>query len=303
MQDTSAQSAELSPVDATDRVILKDDSGNAFGVDLRKAQRFEITRRYGDCSVIYRIDRDLWVREFTTSRGRKKHHVARQELIVEEFLGQGLAPPDDLTPELVYSLRLRVLFPDGFFGPPEDEDYPYWLNYLDARLIRLRNGLWVLLNMSRIPMMGGPTTRALSREEAVDLLIREKQTPPDDLWEILERRRPSTREPAGAEAARHVELPGGPDTAAVPARSTPPPAAGPKPEAEGAKPRPRRGRKPDTDPKADQRVADAWETGSYTTYADCAKALGMTRRQVERALDRHRKRTQGKQSRREPASE
>lgn len=58
----------------------------------------------------------------------------------------------------------------------------------------------------------------------------------------------------------------------------------------------KRGRPSDTDPKADKRVADAWGTGCYRTYEACGQALGMTRRQVKLAIDRHRK--TGKRSRR-----
>jgi hypothetical protein len=60
---------------------------------------------------------------------------------------------------------------------------------------------------------------------------------------------------------------------------------------EGNKGRRRRGRKPDTDPKADKRIADAWETKRFRTYAECARELRITPREVKAALDRHRKRT------------
>ena len=57
------------------------------------------------------------------------------------------------------------------------------------------------------------------------------------------------------------------------------------------KPKPkRRGRKPDTDPKADKRIADAWGTGRHKTYADLAHELGRPLLDVRRAIDRHRKR-------------
>jgi hypothetical protein len=64
--------------------------------------------------------------------------------------------------------------------------------------------------------------------------------------------------------------------------------------AEGDKGRRRRGRNPDTDPKADKRVADAWGTRAYRTHEECGRALGMTKKQVKDALDRHRKRPAGK---------
>jgi hypothetical protein len=52
-----------------------------------------------------------------------------------------------------------------------------------------------------------------------------------------------------------------------------------------------RGRKPDTDAKADRRIAEAWDSGHYPTYEDLANELGMDKRDIERALDRHRKRS------------
>jgi hypothetical protein len=52
----------------------------------------------------------------------------------------------------------------------------------------------------------------------------------------------------------------------------------------------RRGRRPDTDPKADERVWDAWQSGGHQTHEQLAAALGKPKREVERALDRHRHR-------------
>jgi hypothetical protein len=66
----------------------------------------------------------------------------------------------------------------------------------------------------------------------------------------------------------------------------------------GAKQKGQRGRKLDTDPKADKRVADAWTTGQYKTYRECAAALGMPEKKVRAAIDRHRHRTRN--SRRRP---
>jgi hypothetical protein len=54
--------------------------------------------------------------------------------------------------------------------------------------------------------------------------------------------------------------------------------------------RPRRGRPADTNQKEDRRVADAWRSGAYATYEDLARALNKTKREVELALDRDRKR-------------
>jgi len=50
------------------------------------------------------------------------------------------------------------------------------------------------------------------------------------------------------------------------------------------------GRPPDTDPKADKRVAEAWATRQYKTYADLGRENGMTGNEVRAAIDRHRKR-------------
>lgn len=52
----------------------------------------------------------------------------------------------------------------------------------------------------------------------------------------------------------------------------------------------RRGRKPDTDPKEDRRIFDAWQTGLYPTYADLDNALNLPNGEGKRACDRHRKR-------------
>jgi hypothetical protein len=59
---------------------------------------------------------------------------------------------------------------------------------------------------------------------------------------------------------------------------------------ENQKPKGKRGRKPDTDPKMDSRVADAWQTGQYRTYAECGREFRMNKKQVKQAIDRHRKR-------------
>lgn len=55
----------------------------------------------------------------------------------------------------------------------------------------------------------------------------------------------------------------------------------------------KRGRKKDSftsDIKKDQRIAEAWKTGQYSTYAELATAFGMNKDEVKNALDRHRKR-------------
>lgn len=51
------------------------------------------------------------------------------------------------------------------------------------------------------------------------------------------------------------------------------------------------GRRPDTDPVADARIAAAWGTRQYPTYAECARAIGISETELRRAVDRHRKRS------------
>lgn len=69
------------------------------------------------------------------------------------------------------------------------------------------------------------------------------------------------------------------------------------------KPKPkRRGREPDTDPKADKRIAEAWGTGRHKTYADLAHELGRPPLDVRRAIDRHRHRSRKRKSGRKPGS-
>lgn len=51
-----------------------------------------------------------------------------------------------------------------------------------------------------------------------------------------------------------------------------------------------RGRKPDTDFKEDAKIAAAWGTGIHGDHEELARAMGKTREEVKRALDRHRKR-------------
>jgi hypothetical protein len=59
-----------------------------------------------------------------------------------------------------------------------------------------------------------------------------------------------------------------------------------------SKPTAKRGRKPDPgiDPRRDERIADAWDSGQYENYADLARELAIDRREVGKAIDRHRKR-------------
>lgn len=61
-------------------------------------------------------------------------------------------------------------------------------------------------------------------------------------------------------------------------------------DGEHGKRRSSRGRKPDTDAKQDKRIWDAWHTGRYQEYAELARELRLRPREVERAIDRHRKR-------------
>ncbi len=50
----------------------------------------------------------------------------------------------------------------------------------------------------------------------------------------------------------------------------------------------KRGRKPDTDKKEDQRIFDAWGTGQHKTYEELGMEMGKTKAEVGRAIDRHR---------------
>lgn len=61
-----------------------------------------------------------------------------------------------------------------------------------------------------------------------------------------------------------------------------------------------RGRRVDSDPKDDERISNAWNTGNYRTYDELARALDATGeikgRDVKLAIDRHRKRLEKKES-------
>ncbi len=63
-----------------------------------------------------------------------------------------------------------------------------------------------------------------------------------------------------------------------------------EPATEMRKLQPKRGRKPDTDPKEDKRIAEAWATGQYRTFADLERELELDKGEGKRAVDRHRKR-------------
>lgn len=52
----------------------------------------------------------------------------------------------------------------------------------------------------------------------------------------------------------------------------------------------RAGRKPDTDPEEDKRIAEAWASGCYRNYADLDRERGLKPGDGKRAVDRHRKR-------------
>jgi hypothetical protein len=52
----------------------------------------------------------------------------------------------------------------------------------------------------------------------------------------------------------------------------------------------KRGRRADTDPEADKKVAAAWATHHYRTHKDLGREFDMTKHQVKTALDRHRHR-------------
>ncbi len=52
----------------------------------------------------------------------------------------------------------------------------------------------------------------------------------------------------------------------------------------------RRGRKPHPGFEADRRIAEAWASGRYKTYAELDRERGLTNGETKRALDRHRHR-------------
>jgi hypothetical protein len=52
----------------------------------------------------------------------------------------------------------------------------------------------------------------------------------------------------------------------------------------------KRGRKQDTDPKADERVWDAWKSGEHKDYEALGRELDMSKHEVQCAIDRHRHR-------------
>ncbi len=82
-------------------------------------------------------------------------------------------------------------------------------------------------------------------------------------------------EPPGSEGQTQDEVPSAKTNAA---------------NAETEKRRRKRGRPRDTDPKADKRIADAWQSGQHKTYADLARELKKSEREVRAAIDRHRQR-------------
>jgi len=64
-------------------------------------------------------------------------------------------------------------------------------------------------------------------------------------------------------------------------------------QASGRPPKPpqkKRGGQIKYNPHADQRIADAWKSGRYNTYADLARQMESTEDQVRKAIDRCRKR-------------
>lgn len=52
----------------------------------------------------------------------------------------------------------------------------------------------------------------------------------------------------------------------------------------------RPGRRPSTDPAADRRIVQAWNSGQHVKYADLEREMDLAKGDVRRAIDRHRKR-------------
>lgn len=64
------------------------------------------------------------------------------------------------------------------------------------------------------------------------------------------------------------------------------------------------GRPVETDEKEDQRIAEAWGSNAYKTHESLARALGISKRAVKLAIDRHRHRKEpGKTPRQKPRQE
>jgi len=59
---------------------------------------------------------------------------------------------------------------------------------------------------------------------------------------------------------------------------------------DGAKRRNKRGRRVETDVAGDRRLWEAWQTGRYKRYAELAQEVNLTPGEIERAIERHRKR-------------
>jgi hypothetical protein len=51
-----------------------------------------------------------------------------------------------------------------------------------------------------------------------------------------------------------------------------------------------RGRRTETDVKLDARIAQAWDTNQFKSFAELGKHFGIPEKEAKRAVDRHRKR-------------
>jgi hypothetical protein len=84
---------------------------------------------------------------------------------------------------------------------------------------------------------------------------------------------------------------------ALPAQTPPKNQTSDMRELSKVKPKGKPGRKPDTDLKEERRIVDAWQTGQYKTYDECAAALHKGKREIARSIDNHRHRTRSKKRR------
>jgi hypothetical protein len=187
----------LAPHDAFHQVSLKDNSGKQYVVDLRKARRFEI--RHLCCDALYRFDEGLWVAQHTFHSGKTKYRALKSHDAVDVFLKAGIQPPDDLLPILEFPLPWHVLCRKDLvdFIREDEDQLALAIRIMQAKLMRLQNGMWVLFNSSDDSVF---PSEPLSDEEALDLLLREgyptaEYPLPDDLLELSESRRLGARQP------------------------------------------------------------------------------------------------------------
>ncbi|UCC31326.1 MAG: hypothetical protein JSU86_03435 [Phycisphaerales bacterium] len=137
----------------------------------------------------------------------------------------------------------------------------------------------------------GPSHVLLSWEKT-------KVAPQRDVIRLRQANAAPSQQSNAADAPAGAQPPGGPSQVQLtqhlaettPTINTTPDLA----EAPKSKPRAKRGRKPETDAKADKRIAEAWSSEQYPTFEALGRALKLSTREVRLAVDRHRKREKRK---------